>query len=129
LDNLWQTTCFELFIAESGKSNYWEFNFSPSTEWNCYRFSEYRNGMEIESFYDMINISVDNMRGKFTLHTNFEFPFINSDDNYEIQIAAVIELINKKLNYFSIDNSRTKPDFHQRKYFLKSKNINSKKSV
>ena len=49
-DGLWQTTCFEVFIAgpdtgETGGERYYEFNLSPSTSWAAYRFDGYRDHM------------------------------------------------------------------------------------
>jgi hypothetical protein len=43
-DNLWKTTCFEIFWSHDGTS-YREFNLSPSTRWACYDFDAYREGM------------------------------------------------------------------------------------
>ena len=48
-DHLWQTTCFEFFLGLTDQSDYWEFNLSPSGHWNCYRFSDYRQGMVTET--------------------------------------------------------------------------------
>src|SRR3954465_4095195 len=42
--NLWQHTCFEIFIAPSGMPSYHEFNFAPSGDWNAYAFRKYREG-------------------------------------------------------------------------------------
>ena len=48
-DHLWQTTCFEFFLGLADRPDYWEFNLSPSGHWNCYRFSDYRQGMTTET--------------------------------------------------------------------------------
>lgn len=42
--NLWQTTCFELFLKRPGDDAYIEFNFSPSGEWAAWTFERYREG-------------------------------------------------------------------------------------
>lgn len=44
-NDLWQTTCFELFLQQPGSSGYIEFNLSPSERWNAYDFSGRREGM------------------------------------------------------------------------------------
>ena len=44
-DGLWQTTCCEAFVKPAGRSDYLEFNLSPSTAWASYRFDDYRAGM------------------------------------------------------------------------------------
>lgn len=43
-DNLWKTTCFEIFWSHDGTS-YREFNLSPSTRWAAYDFDGFRDGM------------------------------------------------------------------------------------
>ena len=43
-DHLWQSTCFELFLRPTTAEHYFEFNFSPSTQWAAYRFDSYRGG-------------------------------------------------------------------------------------
>jgi hypothetical protein len=41
-DNLWKTTCFEIFWQPRGGAYYREFNLSPSTRWACYDFDDFR---------------------------------------------------------------------------------------
>lgn len=43
-DDLWKTTCFELFLRDPDEAGYVEFNFAPSGQWAAYRFSSYRGG-------------------------------------------------------------------------------------
>ncbi|MBA4045933.1 MAG: hypothetical protein C0471_16165 [Erythrobacter sp.] len=44
-DNLWQTTCFEIFWQPIGGTYYREFNLSPSGQWAAYDFDSFRDGM------------------------------------------------------------------------------------
>jgi hypothetical protein len=44
-DNLWQTTCFEIFWQPIGGTYYREFNLSPSGQWAAYDFDSFREGM------------------------------------------------------------------------------------
>ena len=43
-DNLWKTTCFEIFVAGEGAA-YREYNLSPSGQWASYDFDRTREGM------------------------------------------------------------------------------------
>jgi hypothetical protein len=43
-DELWNSTCFELFARTKGSEEYIELNFSPSFQWAAYAFSGYRTG-------------------------------------------------------------------------------------
>lgn len=46
-DELWQTTCFELFLRRPGEETYLEYNFAPSGQWAAYGFDAYRvRGMD-----------------------------------------------------------------------------------
>jgi hypothetical protein len=44
-DNLWQTTCLEIFWQPLGGAAYTEFNLSPSGRWAAYDFASFREGM------------------------------------------------------------------------------------
>ena len=44
-DELWKTTCFELFLRPVGGEAYVELNLSPSERWAAYDFTGYRDGM------------------------------------------------------------------------------------
>src|SRR5687768_9062629 len=41
-DDLWKSTCFEVFARTKGSEGYVELNFSPSFQWAAYAFSSYR---------------------------------------------------------------------------------------
>lgn len=45
MDNLWRTTCFEIFWQPLGHTYYREFNLSPSGRWAAYDFDSFREGM------------------------------------------------------------------------------------
>ncbi|MEL0340336.1 MAG: hypothetical protein VXA52_09230, partial [Synechococcus sp.] len=47
-DELWQSTCLELFIAQPNEPRYWEINLAPSGDWNVYRLDGYRQGLQAE---------------------------------------------------------------------------------
>lgn len=47
MDNLWKTTCFEIFWQPEGERSYREFNLSPSHKWAAYDFDDFRkNGRD-----------------------------------------------------------------------------------
>ncbi|AXB76740.1 DOMON-like domain-containing protein [Novosphingobium sp. P6W] len=43
-DDLWHTTCFELFLKRGDEPGYTELNLSPSERWNVYDFTGRREG-------------------------------------------------------------------------------------
>ena len=56
-DNLWNTTCFEIFWSHDGIS-YRELNLSPSSRWACYDFDSFRQGMRDAPAEVAITVSV-----------------------------------------------------------------------
>src|SRR5215207_11462987 len=72
-DELWTATCFEFFLAIKAQPGYWEFNMSPSGDWNVYRMDAYRRigfreetaisqlpfGFKKESGRHLLDVSVD----------------------------------------------------------------------
>lgn len=105
-DGLWQHTCFELFVRRVGEEGYFEFNFSPSSEWAAYRFDSYREGMAelplavpvIEPIEDGVRVQVD-LGGL-------------PEGEWRIAITAVIEEVDGTKSYWSAAHPAGKPDFH-----------------
>jgi hypothetical protein len=106
-DGLWQTTCFELFVADD--VGYREYNFSPSGAWAAYRFSDYREGvaelemdaLRIELFGPSISIEADLGIG-----------------DRAFALTAVIEEKSGAKSYWSLAHPPGKPDFHHRDCFV-----------
>src|SRR5687768_8549643 len=57
-DDLWRTTCFELFVAGEG-SSYREYNLSPAGAWAAYDFDDHRQGMRDVEARIAIEISLN----------------------------------------------------------------------
>ena len=67
-DDLWRTTCFEIFWQPEDGTAYREFNLSPSTRWACYDFDDFRVGMrhapaevmiDVTTTFDTITLTAD----------------------------------------------------------------------
>ena len=105
-DNLWRTTCFELFVSGEGNS-YREYNFSPSGQWAAYQFDDYRAGMrdipadiECELFQEKNELQLSvKIRG--------EFP-----NPAHVGLTAVVEETDGAIRYWSTAFAPGKPDFH-----------------
>ena len=105
-DDLWRTTCFELFVADDGEG-YREFNLSPSGAWAAYHFEKHRSGrsqaaasVKIETFKNTKNIS---------LIANIESEFLNPAC---VGLTAVIEEVDGLLRYWATAFAPGEPDFH-----------------
>jgi hypothetical protein len=111
-DNLWQTTCFEIFWQPIGGTYYREFNLSPSGRWAAYDFDAYREGMRdapVEAFALSCTHSAANGTGELVLTAA-----IATDLAVPAQVAlnAIIEHTDGALQYWALAFGPGKPDFH-----------------
>jgi len=105
-DDLWRTTCFELFVADEGEG-YREFNLSPSGAWAAYHFEKHRSGRSQAPASIQIEISKNN--NGIELIANIESEFQNPA---YIGLTAVIEEADGLLRYWATAFAPGEPDFH-----------------
>ena len=118
-DRLWQHTCFEAFIRAGADSGYLELNFSPSTEWAVYRFTDYRTGMT-DAGAAAPGISVQCDHGFLRLDVVIDLaslPQLQRDAELKLALSAVIEEANHRLSYWALAHPAGKPDFHHAEGF------------
>ncbi len=109
-DELWKTTCFEMFVRNPSSPSYLEFNFSPSTQWAAYRFDGYRSGMRpAELSYPPV-ISSSRI-GWFELHVTLPLDLLGGTVQL-LQLSAVIEEKDGTKSYWALAHPTGKPDFH-----------------
>lgn len=104
--NLWQSTCFELFIGGEG-SGYREFNLSPSGAWAAYQFDDHRAGMHDADASIEIEISSNNKM--LTMSAKIEAELGVS---LSVGLTAVIEEADGMLRYWATAFAPGEPDFH-----------------
>lgn len=119
-DELWKTTCLELFVALQGEPLYWEFNFSPRGDWNAYRFDAYRKpGGELPPL-DPPTIQCRKTTTSFHLEAECRMEALPPGRAVEIGLGAVIESRTGGLSYWALLHPGPKPDFHRREGFVLS---------
>ncbi len=111
-DNLWQTTCFELFLRSPGKAAYAEFNFSPSAQWAAYRFDAEREGMAELDLPRPPDIGLDMSDSHFALETTLDLPPEWRGHDLDIGLAAVIETMDGSKSYWALAHPADRLDFH-----------------
>ena len=112
-DELWRTTCFELFMKLPMATEYWEFNLAPSHDWNAYRFTNYRSALQQEAHVADTKIATELTNQNFTrLQATLPLPSRVLGQPLAIGISSVIEDREGNLHYFSLRHAGTKPDFH-----------------
>jgi len=117
-NELWKHTCFEVFIADSDDSAYWEYNFSPSRQWAIYAFSGYRqpSGIAVSS---NPSVGIPCLGDKtFTLQLQFPLEAPLENKSLSVGVSAVVENRDGTRQYFALTHCAQKPDFHRRDSFL-----------
>ncbi len=114
MNRLWETTCFELFVAEVGKKEYSEVNVSPSGDWNVYTFSDYRAGMVPNNDFSGIKFSTT----QNLTELNVGFSVDSKISKPSLGISAVLKLNSGEITYWANRHIRDRPDFHLRENFL-----------
>jgi hypothetical protein len=109
-DELWRHTCFEAFIRAATGSAYFEFNFSPSTQWAAYQFSGYRSAMRVATEIAAPRIEVRSDEATFTLQAALELGGLSSP--LHLGLSAVLEETNGRKSYWALAHPPGKPDFH-----------------
>jgi hypothetical protein len=132
-DGLWQHTCFELFLGVLGESAYWEFNLSPSGDWNVYSMTAYRQGQAPELTYEQLEVHVtgplaaprladcrlSGPRALLELETHCPLPPMlqacrQSGHTLEVGLSAVLESQSGALSFWALRHPGPEPDFHDR---------------
>lgn len=114
-DALWRHTCFEVFATAPPHPAYYEFNFSPSTEWAAYRFEDYRDRRRVAEEIGPIAIDTQADRDCFTLRAVLDLDALGALSHRasrRIGLSAVIEDIRGELSYWALAHPPGKPDFH-----------------
>lgn len=115
IDGLWQHTCFEAFIGMKDGPAYYEFNFSPSSEWAAYQFRAYRDGWPLDDDAFAPKISVEQVADRLTLATTIRLDrlsLIHPGTTLRIGLTAVIEGNEGTLSYWALRHPAGEPDFH-----------------
>lgn len=117
-DNLWQTTCFELFMMpRDGSGRYSEFNLSPSERWAAYDFADYREGMAERPFQREPDCAM--RTGLATAIFDASLPRAQVPEApCSIGLAAVIEEEGGVKSYWALSHHKEVPDFHDPACFM-----------
>ena len=114
-NELWKSTCFELFLGNEKEETYYELNFSSSLAWNFYYLSTYRG--EVEELTLLNSPKVERFEAKDEFKILFELSVENVED-FELYNVACI-LLNKehKRTFWTIKHLNSQPDFHDKASF------------
>ncbi len=115
-DNLWKTTCFEIFIGHFEDENYLEYNFAPSGQWAAYRFASYREGVD-DLATNAPDIKFEQSADALTLIVTLVLPDAWRERDLRAGLSAVIATKSGNISYWAAAHSAGKPDFHHKDCF------------
>jgi hypothetical protein len=110
-DDLWKTTCFELFMKNSSQYFYREYNFSPSTAWAAYTFQSYRHGMAYADIGVAPSIETDMDMNRLNLIARLPFEAADAG-TWTVGLSAVIADQAGRTAYWALAHPPGPPDFH-----------------
>jgi len=110
-DNLWQHTCFEVFIANGSNPAYREFNLSPSTRWAAYSFTAFREGMANMDQPREPVIEFTQRPDAIELRSTVT-PHLPANETWRLAVTAVIEEKSGHKSFWSLTHTQPRPEFH-----------------
>jgi hypothetical protein len=120
-DELWRHTCLEAFLAFTDSDEYFEFNFSPSSEWAVYRFESYREGMTPLHPAPPPRVITRRREGELAADIDIHLDAIAGLSAQQIRgrdlllgVSAVIEDQDGRVSYWALAHPPGRPDFHHR---------------
>ena len=111
-DNLWKTTCFEIFWQPIGQPGYVEFNLSPSGQWASYDFDSFREGMR-DAPVDAISVSCSHAHtdraGELVLEASIAAQLPSPA---QVALNAIVEHPDGALQFWALAFPPGPPEFH-----------------
>jgi hypothetical protein len=114
-DELWQSTCFELFLKEEGQAAYQEWNFAPSGDWAAYDFTTERQGMAEAAVANPPYIRIEDNLTWWGLGATLSIP---AGRHFTFSLSAVVEERDGRRTYWALHHPGPQPDFHHRDCFV-----------
>jgi hypothetical protein len=112
---LWLATCFEFFIGIPGNSDYWEFNLSPSGDWNVFHLDDYRQGLQNEIAFTSLPLTIERQPNSLLLRATINLSkIISIEQDLEISVTTVIKSSQNEISYWALTHTGTEADFHRR---------------
>lgn len=119
-DELWKATCFEFFLAIKNQPGYWEFNMSPSGDWNVYRMDSYRRiGFRQESGLLQLPFELKKKAYGYSLVVTADLTQIfRLGEELEMGITAILQTRDGHESYWALTHPGAQADFHLRESFI-----------
>jgi hypothetical protein len=122
-DKLWEATCFEFFLGIPDDRNYWEFNLSPSGDWNIFHLDDYRQGLREELAVTTLPFKIDLQPNLLSLDLEFDLSkiidrsLLAAVPAIAVSVTTVIKPHQGEVSYWAISHCGKEADFHLRESF------------
>jgi hypothetical protein len=126
-DELWKSTCFEVFVGPVDDHSYLELNLCPSGDWNVYAFDAYRSGMRPAGDARAPSVAFEaSSSGDHLIWTSTmaatgalagEVGEMLASPALVLSATAVLEYQSGEREYWALVHAGEKPDFHLRESF------------
>lgn len=109
---LWRHTCCEAFIGGVARSDYHEFNLSPSGEWVAHAFARYRDGRVLDEEALDPKITIEHMPRTLALSALIDLRRLGVSGKIRLGLSLVAEHEEGAISYWALKHAPGKPDFH-----------------
>jgi hypothetical protein len=112
---LWRHTCFEVFVARDGTTEYHELNLAPSRQWAVFAFRAYRCGGPLDDETLAPRMTVRRDADRLELDALIPLQRLSSQYCHEplrLALSAVVEACDGTLSYWALRHPPGMPDFH-----------------
>jgi hypothetical protein len=119
-NELWRKTCFEFFLAFPDQPQYWEFNLSPSGDWNAYRMDAYRQiSIQEEELIRGLRLDIRRKVDCYHLEAVVDIsPILIAEKQLLMGISSVIQTLDGHETYWALNHPSSQADFHHRESFI-----------
>ena len=119
-EDLWRATCFEFFLAVPDRPEYWEFNLSPSGDWNAYKMDAYRSvGFREETAFTKLPFVLRKTDNKLSIDISVDLSSIlPTNQPVQVGISAIIQTVDGSESYWALAHPGAQADFHLRESFI-----------
>jgi hypothetical protein len=122
-DRLWEQTCFEFFLAVGHEQNrstsYWEFNLSPTGDWNVFALQGYRQGLSEEAAFSAMPFTRRTLAEALHLDLSVNIgSLIESAQPWRLGISTVLLLRSQRESFWAIAHPAPEADFHHPDGFI-----------
>lgn len=114
--NLWQSTCFELFLKSKQGDHYKELNLSPYGAFQSYDFSKYRKGMAVDSSLNQAIVKAHEGNGAVRVFSTLSFTGQVDLQSFVFYPAVVLESQIGQQSFWALNHPKKAADFHNFSY-------------